>query len=104
MAEVALDAVRRELREFPAAVRGEWVQSGGDVLTLTAEQPQDVGGAGGKPRTGAGVTCPVVLPGPLTRGRILVLILKEREPRVRGEVILPPPVTLLSKPLVHARG
>lgn len=27
MAEAALDAVRRELREFPAAARGEWVHA-----------------------------------------------------------------------------
>lgn len=27
MAEAALDAVRRELREFPAAARGEWVRA-----------------------------------------------------------------------------
>lgn len=49
MAEVALDAVRRELREFPAAVRGEWVQPGCGALALNAEQPQDVGGPVGMP-------------------------------------------------------
>lgn len=46
MAEAALDAVRRELREFPAAARGEWAG------LLTAKQPQDAGGALGLPGTG----------------------------------------------------
>ena len=46
MAEAALDAVRRELREFPAATRGEWAG------LLTARQPQDAGGALGLPGTG----------------------------------------------------
>ena len=46
MADAALDAVRRELREFPAAARGEWGAS------PTAEQSQDAGGALGLPRTG----------------------------------------------------
>lgn len=46
MAEAALDAVRRELREFPAAARGEWAS------LLTAKQPQDAGVALGLPGTG----------------------------------------------------
>lgn len=46
MAEAALDAVRRELREFPAAARGEWAG------LLTAKQPQDAGVALGLPGTG----------------------------------------------------
>lgn len=37
MAEAALDAVRKELREFPVAARGEWVHLGCSVLALTAE-------------------------------------------------------------------
>ena len=61
MAEAALDAVRKELREFPAAVRGE-VCSGGGVLALGANQSQDAGGAVG-PGTGFRNRVALVLPG-----------------------------------------
>lgn len=46
MAEAALDAVRRELREFPVAARGEWAG------LWTAKQLQDAGGALGLSGTG----------------------------------------------------
>lgn len=63
MAAAALDAVRRELREFPAAVRGEWVCSVCGVLALAGNQCQDAGGAVGMAGTGFRSLVAPVLPG-----------------------------------------
>lgn len=70
MADAVLDAVRRELREFPAAARGEW---GG---SSTAEQLRDAGGALGLPRTGSRIRVRPVLPGLLAPECTVFLFLK----------------------------
>lgn len=58
MAEAALDAVRRELREFPAAARGEWLraEAAGPRVDLRAAsgRGRDLGHAGNQgPESGA---------------------------------------------------
>lgn len=58
MAEAALDAVRRELREFPAAARGEWVRAEAAGLRVdrraASGRGRDLGHAGNQgPESGA---------------------------------------------------